>query len=72
MKLHAIHSLFWAIYHISDCCYVLFELQVGDELLYINGVSTVGMSRSDAITLIKQGGDVVKLIIPRVIKQLAV
>ena len=53
-------------------CYVLFELQVRDELLYINGVSTVGMSRSDAITLIKQGGDVVKLIIPRVIKQLAV
>lgn len=40
--------------------------QVGDELLEINGNSTESMLHSDAITIIKHGGDVVKLIIRRV------
>ena len=39
--------------------------QVGDELLEINGNNTEGMLHSDAITIIKHGGDVVKLIIRR-------
>ena len=41
------------------------SVQVGDELLEINGNSTEAMLHSDAITIIKHGGDVVKLIIRR-------
>ena len=41
-------------------------VQVGDELLEINGNSTEGMRRSDAVSVIKHGGDVVKLIIRRI------
>ena len=40
--------------------------QIGDELLEINGHSTEGMLHSDAITIVKYGGDVVKLIIRRI------
>jgi len=40
-------------------------LQVGDELLEINGNSTEGMLHSDAITIIKHGGNMVKLIVRR-------
>ena len=39
--------------------------QVGDELLEINGNNTEGMLHSDAITIIKHGGNVVKLIVRR-------
>ena len=39
---------------------------MGDELLEVNGNSTEGMLHSDAITIIKHGGDVVKLIVRRV------
>lgn len=41
-------------------------LQVGDELLEINGNTTEGMLHADAITIIKHGGDKVSLIIRRV------
>ena len=38
---------------------------MADELLEINGNSTEGMLHSDAITIIKHGGDIVQLIIRR-------
>ena len=41
------------------------SLQVGDELLEINGNSTEGMGRVDAITIIKHGGDIAKLTVRR-------
>ena len=40
-------------------------LQVGDELLEINGNSTGGMLHSDAITILQRGGNVVRLIVSR-------
>ena len=39
--------------------------KAGDELLEINGNSTEGLLHSDAITIIKNGGAVAKLIIRR-------
>ena len=44
-------------------------VQVGDELLEINGNTTEGMLHSDAITIIKHGGDSVKLTIRRVLEE---
>ena len=41
------------------------RLMVGDELLEINGNSTEGMLHSDAITIIKHGGEKVRLIVRR-------
>ena len=40
-------------------------VQAGDELLEINGNNTEGLLHSDAITIIKHGGGVAKLIIRR-------
>ena len=45
---------------------VALSCQVGDELLEVNGNSTEGMLHSDAVTIIKHGGDIVKLIVMRV------
>lgn len=45
------------------------RLRVGDELLEINGNSTESMLHSDAITIIKHGGDAVKLIIRRLAEE---
>lgn len=44
---------------------VLHCEKAGDELLEINGNSTEGLLHSDAITIIKHGGPVAKLIIRR-------
>ena len=46
--------------------YVALSSQVGDELLEVNGYFTDGMFHMDAITIIKHGGDIVKLIVRRV------
>ena len=46
--------------------WLLLLPQVGDELLEINGYSTEGMFHADAVTMIKHGGDYVKLIVSRV------
>ena len=43
--------------------------QVGDELLEINGNTTEGMLHSDAITIIKHGGNSVKLTIRRILDE---
>lgn len=45
--------------------YSLRCIKAGDELLEINGNSTEGLLHSDAITIIKHGGGVAKLIIRR-------
>ena len=55
--------------HTHTCAHAHTVYKAGDELLEINGNSTEGMLHSDAITIIKQGGDVVKLIIRRVNRQ---
>ena len=54
-----------------QCCFgnVLFSccafLQVGDEILEINGRSTENIPHADAIALIKSGGNKVRLLIHR-------
>ena len=40
-------------------------LQVGDKLLGINGNSTEGLLHSDAVTILKHGGNVARLIVSR-------
>ncbi|KAL5517751.1 hypothetical protein EMCRGX_G003360 [Ephydatia muelleri] len=47
------------------------RLRVGDELLEINGNSTEGMGHADAITIIKHGGDIVKLTVRRLPESLS-
>eukprot|EP00731_Ephydatia_muelleri_P003239 Em0001g3239a len=44
---------------------------VGDDLLEINGNSTEGMGHADAITIIKHGGDIVKLTVSRLPESLS-
>ena len=39
--------------------------QVGDEVLEINGNSTENMLHSDAATIVRHGGDMVRLIVRR-------
>ena len=43
-------------------------VQVTDEILEINGHSTENMLHSDAISVIKSGGNTVKLVIRRAIE----
>eukprot|EP00731_Ephydatia_muelleri_P003265 Em0001g3265a len=47
------------------------RLRVGDELLEINGNCTEGMGHADAITIIKHGGDIVKLTVRRLPESLS-
>eukprot|EP00731_Ephydatia_muelleri_P003301 Em0001g3301a len=47
------------------------RLRVGDELLEINGNSTEGLGHADAITIIKHGGDIVKLTVRRLPESLS-
>ena len=51
--------------------FVGVSLQVGDELLEINGNSTEGLGHADAITIIKHGGDIVKLTVRRLPESLS-
>ena len=46
-------------------------LKVGGKLLEINGNSTEGMGHADAITIIKHGGDIVKLTVRRLPESLS-
>ena len=41
------------------------RLQVGDQLIEINGQSTKNMTHGDAIELIKTGGQTVRLLVRR-------
>ena len=64
----------WCAYvHVSSwpLSFVGVALQVGDELLEINGNSTEGMGHADAITIIKHGGDIVKLTVRRLPESLS-
>ena len=40
-------------------------LQVGDQIVEINGISTKNMTHAEAIELIRQGGSTVNLLIKR-------
>ena len=51
--------------------FVGVALQVGVELLEINGNSTEEMGHADAITIIKHGGDIVKLTVRRLPESLS-
>ena len=59
--------------HVSSwpLLFVGVALQVGDEVLEINGNSTEGMGHADAITIIKHGGDIVKLTVRRLPENLS-
>ena len=59
--------------HVSSLPLPLVDvsLQVGDELLGINGNSTEGMGHADAITIIKHGGDIAKLTVRRLPESLS-
>eukprot|EP00731_Ephydatia_muelleri_P003202 Em0001g3202a len=48
-----------------------WRMRVGDELLEINGNSTEGMGHADAITIIKHGGDIIKLTVSRLPESLS-
>lgn len=41
------------------------QLQVGDQLLEVNGICTDGMTHAEAIGLIREGGSTVTLLIKR-------
>ena len=54
--------------HACVCVCVCVCVQVTDEILEINGQSTENMLHSDAITVIKSGGNTVRLVIRRAIE----
>ncbi|XP_018644799.1 unnamed protein product [Schistosoma mansoni] len=41
------------------------HLKVGDELIEINGYSTIGMSHGQAIEIIQRGGNTMRLVVRR-------
>ena len=49
---------------------LLLWLQVGDQIIEINGYNTTNMTHSDAIELISSGGSTVKLLVKRTGKPL--
>ena len=53
---------------VSVCVCVCVCVQVTDEILEINGQNTENMLHSDAITVIKSGGNTVRLVIRRAIE----
>ncbi|XP_065305440.1 membrane-associated guanylate kinase, WW and PDZ domain-containing protein 1-like isoform X5 [Dermacentor albipictus] len=41
------------------------KLQVGDQILEVNGINTKNMTHADAINIIRQGGNTVRLLVKR-------
>ena len=66
---HFFTSLLHVYFEFHFECHNTESLQVGDVLLEISGNPTEGMLHSDAITIVKHGGDWVRLIVKRVNKQ---
>lgn len=50
---------------LSDSCLLQLPLQVGDQIIEINGESTRDMTHGRAIELIKSGGRRVRLLLKR-------
>ena len=48
--------------------FILFLLQVGDQIIEINGYNTSNMTHAEAIDLIQNGGQSVKMLVKRTAK----
>ncbi|KAL5517748.1 hypothetical protein EMCRGX_G003357 [Ephydatia muelleri] len=67
-----IHFTGWYKPFMPEVDNLIYQMgNVGDELLEINGNSTEGMGHVDAITIIKHGGDIVKLTVKRLPESLS-